>query len=125
MKKIAATYIFTGKQAPIKNGTLVCEDDGTIVELIENKEPFKEESGVEYYSGVLVPGFVNVHCHIELSHLEGKIEEKTGIGGFIGQINRLRNTTEEKMLKAVQLADRLMWTAGIAAVGDISSYNFV
>lgn len=121
MRKIAATYIFTGKQAPIKNGMLVCEDDGTIAEVIENKEPLKEESGVEYYSGVLVPGFVNVHCHIELSHLKGKIEEKTGIGGFIGQINRLRNSTEGEMLKAIQVADRLMWAAGIAAVGDISN----
>lgn len=121
MRKIAATYIFPGNRAPVKNGILVCENDGTVVEIIEKENGFHEEAGVEYYSGVLVPGFVNAHCHLELSHLKDKVEEKTGIGGFIGQINRLRNATEAEMLKAAKLADRLMWAAGIKAVGDISN----
>jgi len=121
VRKIAATYIFPGNSEPIKNGILVCEDDGTILEIIEKGDDFHEEAGVEYYSGVLVPGFVNAHCHLELSHLKNKVEEKTGIGGFIGQINRLRKASEDEMLKAAKLADRKMWAAGISAVGDISN----
>lgn len=78
---------------------------------------------MEFYSGILVPGFVNVHCHLELSHLKGKIEKKTGIGGFIGKINRLRNRETEQVEKTIQVADRKMWAAGIAAVGDISNSN--
>jgi len=121
VRKIAATYIFPGNRAPVKNGILVCDNDGTIIEIIENGGDFHEEAGLEYYSGALVPGFVNAHCHLELSHLKNQVEEKTGIGGFIGQINKLRNVAEEEMLKAAQVADKLMWTVGISAVGDISN----
>lgn len=121
MRKIAASYIFSGNRPPVKNGILICENDGTVVEIVENNGDLKEQAGMEFYSGILVPGFVNVHCHLELSHLKGQIEEKTGIGGFIGKINQLRNRETEEIEKAIQVADRKMWAAGIAAVGDISN----
>lgn len=121
MRKIAATYIFPGNKPPIKNGILICKPNGTIVDIIDNKGELKEESGLEFYSGILVPGFVNTHCHLELSHLEGKIEEKTGIGGFVGKINTLRNEDTVSIEKAIKITDRKMWAAGTAAVGDISN----
>ncbi|MCF6331785.1 MAG: amidohydrolase family protein [Draconibacterium sp.] len=121
MRKIAATYIFPCNRPPVKNGILICGPNGTVVNIIDNKKELKEESGLEFYSGILVPGFVNTHCHLELSHLKGKIEENAGIGGFIGKINTLRNEETESIEKAIQFADRKMWAAGIAAVGDISN----
>jgi len=121
VRKIAATYIFPCNQTPIKNGILICETDGTVVEIIDNKGELKEEAGLEFYSGILIPGFVNTHCHLELSHLKGKIEEKTGIGGFLGKINTLRNKEPDNIEKIIHTADRKMWAAGIAAVGDISN----
>ena len=122
MRKIAATYIFPGNLPPIKNGILTCTEDGTIIDITVS-ENLGEQSGLEYYSGILAPGFVNTHCHLELSHLKEKIEEKTGIGGFIGKINELRNQETENPEKAIQVADRKMWAAGTAAVGDISNSN--
>lgn len=121
MRKIAATYVFPVNQPPVKNGILTCTSDGTIVSISGNHEKFEEQSGMEFYSGILVPGFVNTHCHLELSHLKGKIEEKTGIGGFIGKINQLRNQETETAEKAIQTADRKMWASGTVAVGDISN----
>jgi len=123
VRKIAATYIFPGNHPPIKKGILTCSPDGTIVEISGSNEKITEQSGLEFYSGILAPGFVNTHCHLELSHLKGKIEEKTGIGGFIGKINLLRNQETENTEKAIQVADRKMWAAGTAAVGDISNSN--
>ena len=121
MRKIAASYIFAENQTLKKNAVLICENDGTIIEIVESKETFQEQSGLEYYSGILVPGFVNVHCHLELSNLLGKINEKAGIGNFIGEINRLRNEITENAEQAINVADRKMWATGIAAVGDISN----
>ena len=121
MRKIAATYIFPCNQPPIKNGILICENDGTIIDIIDTGGKIKEESGLEFYNGILVPGFVNTHCHLELSHLKNKLEEKTGIGNFIGKINRLRKEEPERVEKTNEIWDRKMWAAGIAAVGDISN----
>ena len=121
MRKIAATYLFTPQSQFQKNALLVCENDGTILDIVTKNEPFREEAGVEFYSGILVPGFVNAHCHLELSHLHNRIETGLGLGKFIGRINHLRDTNEQDLQRVMQVADRKMWASGIAAVGDISN----
>ncbi|WP_163324918.1 amidohydrolase family protein [Draconibacterium mangrovi] len=122
MRKIAATYVFPGTTSPIKNGILVCDDDGTIIEILDRGDSFREEAGVEFYSGILTPGFVNTHCHLEFSHLRNKIEKHIGFSAFLEKINQLRDEPADKQ-KAIQIADRKMWAAGIAAVGDVSNFN--
>ncbi len=121
MRKIAATYIFTPDSQLLKNHVLICEDDGTIIDLISTNSKIEEQSGLEYYSGILVPGFVNAHCHLELSHLKGKIEEKSGMGNFLKQINQLRKSKPENQDALFRTIDRKMWAAGISAIGDISN----
>lgn len=121
MKKFAATYLYSAEGILLRNAILVCDDEGMVLDIKQRPQGFREEAGVVYHSGILVPGFVNAHCHIEFSHLYKKIEERTGIGGFIGQINKLRNASDEERLKAIQVADRMMWAAGVVAVGDVSN----
>lgn len=121
MRKIAATYIFSGNRKLVKNGILVCENDGTVVKIIENQEKLTEQSNLEFYSGIIVPGFVNAHCHLELSNLKGMISENTGIGGFVKEINQLRNQNFKNPEETIRKNDRKMWANGIAAVGDISN----
>ena len=120
MRKIAATYVFPGTGSPLKNGILVCSDEGTIIDILDRSDSFCEEAGVEFYSGILVPGFVNAHCHLELSHLQNKIEKHIGFSSFLREINLLRNEPANKE-KAMQVADRKMWAAGIAAIADVSN----
>lgn len=121
MRKISATYIFPGNKQPLKNGILVCENDGKILDLTDTGGRLEEEAGLEYYSGILVPGFINAHCHLELSHLKGKVAPKTGLGEFIGNINKLRNQDEENMEKAIEKADKQLFAEGVVAVGDVSN----
>ena len=101
MRKISATWIFPGNRPPLKNGILICEDDGTVIDLIDTGGQLGEQARLEQYSGILVPGFVNAHCHLELSHLKGKIPEKAGLSGFLGAINKLRNLEVENQLLLV------------------------
>ncbi len=121
MRKISATYIIPGNRPPLKNGILVCEDDGTVLKITDTGGMLREESGLEYYSGILVPGFVNAHCHLELSFLKGTIPEKKGLGEFLGAINKLRNNEELFDEKALEKADFQMQHSGTVAVGDISN----
>jgi aminodeoxyfutalosine deaminase len=121
VKKISASYIFPGKGSALKNGILVCSDDGTILEVIDTKGHLKELPSLEYYTGILMPGFINTHCHLELSYLKGKIREKTGVTDFIGEINRLREEDSETIEKEIEKADHHLFSKGIAATGDISN----
>lgn len=65
MRKIAATYVFPITQPPIRNGLLICEDDGTIVDVINKGDDFKEEAGLEFYSGILTPGFIATNYNLQ------------------------------------------------------------
>ncbi|MBO8466287.1 MAG: amidohydrolase family protein [Bacteroidetes bacterium] len=120
MKRIAAEYLYTlDSYEPLVNGFVEYDDDGTIVSVGECEDVGKEET---FYKGALVPGFVNTHCHIELSHLQGKFAKKTGMAGFIDQINALRDISDRtsRMECIRKWMDRL-WSQGVSAMGDISN----
>jgi len=121
MKKISASYIFTGTQI-LKNGIIKLNDNGLVLELIDTKGELVEEESLEYYSGVIVPGFINAHCHIELSHMKGAIDNETvkGLPGFIDEIISKRNFPDDLQEK-IQTADKEMQNGGIVAIGDISN----
>ena len=68
MRKIAATYIFPCNGKPLKNGILVCENDGTVIEIIDTSGNLNEQAELEFYSGILVPSFVNVHFSLSKSN---------------------------------------------------------
>lgn len=119
MKIFRAPYIFTGKGQPVKNGILRCSDDGVVIDVLP--ENSVEHSNAEIQDGFIVPGFVNAHCHLELSNMKGLIDEKQGIGHFIGEINKKRNFSPETLLSTIEEADNQMWNNGISAIGDISN----
>lgn len=119
MRKIAAHYVFPISAPPVRNGVLTLSDDGEVLDLGEMQE---ESEGVEFYSGALVPGFVNAHCHLELSYLRGEIPEHTGLSNFLLSVVSARGKfSEEQILRAIPPADAQMYATGTVAVGDISN----
>ncbi len=117
MRKIRAQYIFDGYK--LRKDATVVVNNNEIVEVYEN-ESSSEEAGVEFYNGIVCPGFVNAHCHLELSHFHNKIEQHTGLSEFVSQISKIRKQIDFS-LEACQKADALMKKNGIVAVGDISN----
>lgn len=112
----SADYVIPVTSDPIKNG-IVAIEDGSIVGLYRENDP-AVKADVEHFSGVLIPGFVNTHCHLELSHLENVIPSKTGLIEFIGNVVTKRGQDVERIKEAMVEADRRMYESGIQAVGD-------
>lgn len=119
MRKLSADFIFPISQAPIPNGVVVVDSEGIILDVRQRKDG--EEPELEIHKGIICPGFVNTHCHLELSHLKGKIATGGGLDNFIKDIETFRTTNPETIQEAIENAEREMLDNGIVAVGDISN----
>lgn len=120
MRFVSASRLFSGKHFLTDPAVLVLNDDGRIEDLLPAGSI--DNGRVEYHDGILAPGFINTHCHLELSHLKGKIPQGTGIVDFgLSVIRHRNNVTEEEQLEHMQQADKDMISQGIVAVGDISN----
>ena len=120
MRIIQAPYILPLNTAPIKNGYLYIEDDGTVIH-VNDVAPITNQFEVEVYEGIICPGFVNTHCHLELSHMKGLMPIGSGLPKFVSQIPQLRKTSNLDPLESIKEADQNMYQSGIVAVGDISN----
>ena len=119
MRRVAANYIFPIDSAPIRNGYIELDEQGTILKI---GELTSEMSSTEYYNGILCPGFINSHCHIELSSLQGKFEKGTGMSGFINQINALRESApKEVRIECIAQQFEKLYNEGVSAMADISN----
>jgi len=122
MRFITAKQIFSGKEFLSTNTVVVLNDSG-LIEDITIKENV-ESSNIEHFEGIITPGFVNTHCHLELSHLKNVIKQHTGIVDFGLAVMKHRNEFSiELQQEAMRLADKEMQIQGIGAVGDISNTN--
>lgn len=82
--------------------------------------PVQDAGGdIESFDGILSPGFINAHCHLELSHLKSRIPQKTGLVEFVFKVMTERHFAEPEILAAITSAEEEMLQNGIVAVGDI------
>jgi cytosine/adenosine deaminase-related metal-dependent hydrolase len=121
MKSFRADYVFPIYADPIKNGIVTVDDQGKIIAVTDSNKP--PSGHVQQVSGIICPGFINTHCHTELSHLKDKVKPKGGLVNFIKDVQSLRNTDQQEVLDAIAKADQEMYDNGIVAVGDISNTN--
>jgi cytosine/adenosine deaminase-related metal-dependent hydrolase len=119
MRSFSAQYIFTNTGLPLKRSLVKTGDDGTIISVEDTCGDLKEKQSVEFFNGIIIPGFVNCHCHLELSHLRGLIPEKTGLPDFISQIRSRRETRQEDIVSSALTADSEMYHEGINLCADI------
>lgn len=119
MRRYSANYIFPAAQPPIKNGIVEVDDNGAILRVVNPGNNFKEIHSTEFHNGIIVPGFVNAHCHLELSHLLGKLPEKLGIVGFIKAVADFRNIDFPNVVRAIEHSILELENTGTVAVGDI------
>ena len=124
MRKIAAHYALIGGE--LRRNIVISVDDNRRVVAIDEVVSLDSCASVEFFPGILIPGMVNTHCHLELSYLRGAIAEGSGFAGFARAIGAVRNnfTTAER-LRAASVADADMWEQGVEAVLDIANDELV
>ncbi len=123
MKIFTADYVFPVCADPIKNGVVIADDLGKIISVTDQLPPDAENAPVEHLQGIICPGFINTHCHVELSHLKNKIARGGGLVNFIKDVMQVRNAGSDEIAAAAAAADNELYENGIVAVGDIVNSN--
>ncbi len=115
-RKFTADNIFTGYSMLPAGNVLITDKNGVFVDIVSLTDAGED---VAQFNGILCPGFINAHCHLELSHLKGVIPEHTGLVEFVFKIITQRHFATEDIIKAIEAAEQEMLQTGIVAVGDI------
>ncbi len=118
-RRFSANYILPINGKPIRNGVIGIDEQGTIIEIIEQEDQQKEYAHTEFRNGIIVPGFINAHCHSELSHMKDKTQQGGGMAQFLLQVNAYREAPESEAERAVEQALKDMYFEGVSAFGDI------
>lgn len=95
---------------------LITDSNGKIEDIILSKDA---GDNIQQLNGILSPGFINCHCHLELSHMKGLIPEHTGLVDFVCKVVNERHFLEEEIVDAIVKAEDEMIQNGIIGVGDI------
>ncbi len=117
MPTYTAEYLFDGSQIR-KNAFISINENGVIEDLGQAQ---KEMNIDKHFPGLLMPGFINTHCHLELSHLKAKVDTGTGLLPFLSSVVQFRDVDQKEIDEAIAFNDNFMWENGIQACGDISN----
>lgn len=119
VKKISADKIFTATGTVLSDAILLLDENDSIIDI--DNAANHEKSTVEYFNGYIIPGLINTHCHLELSHMKAKVNTGTGLIPFIKSVVSYRDIPQDLIDAAIIQADAEMYGNGIVAVGDISN----
>src|SRR5512135_425342 len=90
MKRFSAQLVYTNSGPPLRRGIITTDDNGNVLGVEDTGGKLSEYRSVEFYNGIIVPGFVNCHCHLELSYLKDHLHHARGLGEFILQVRGSR-----------------------------------
>ena len=117
-RKFKADQLFDGYHLHGNDKVLITDEAGKI----ESIAPVSEAGDdVQTFSGILSPGLINCHCHLELSHLKNVIPPHTGLIEFLCSVVTKRDFAPEVIQQEIISAEKEMYDNGIVAVGDIGN----
>jgi cytosine/adenosine deaminase-related metal-dependent hydrolase len=127
---ISAPWVVPVDAPVIRDGSIVVVDGrisdiGTRDDIVRNYPQSSETS----YSCVLMPGLVNAHMHLELSHLQNTIEPlpDQNFTDWIDALIAQRATKEcsrEKIVETFTVALHDQYNSGVVLIGDIGNEHY-
>jgi cytosine/adenosine deaminase-related metal-dependent hydrolase len=123
MLRIRAQVVHPVTAPPIEDGAVLVDDRGTIAAvgphpLVPTPSGARE---LHFPQACLVPGLVNTHTHLELTHLAGK-NAADEFAGWIRTLRTLKDaTTQEEFSQSAEQGVRDAWAAGVTCVADTGS----
>jgi cytosine/adenosine deaminase-related metal-dependent hydrolase len=122
MQILTASWVVPVAAPPLAGGRVAVNDGRVqwVGRAGDRGEP--EGEVVDLGDGVLMPGLVNAHCHLELSHLAGQVDTSRGFVSWVEEVVEKRLVTDEKDVRAgARRGISQLESTGTVAVGDVSN----
>ena len=123
MLRIRAQFVHPVTAPPIEDGAVLVDDRGTIAAVGPNPVVPTPPGAraLEFPRARLLPGLVNTHTHLELTHLTGKNTERE-FAGWIRGLRALKDATSpDEFSRSAEQGVRDAWAAGVTCVADTGS----
>jgi cytosine/adenosine deaminase-related metal-dependent hydrolase len=124
MRILHADAVVTGDADVLRDAAVVVDAHGAIVDLGTAGVLLPRHAGLvpERVRGVLLPGLVNAHTHLELSAMRGQVRGGAGFVPWVEQMIGVRaESRPEDDSEAIEQAVADLDAFGTSAVGDISN----
>ena len=117
-RKLTSRRLFNGFEYLSEDAVLILNQDGVVMDVVPAEDAGDD---IACFDGILCPGLINAHGHLELSHLKNKIPRHTGLPDFLFRVMTSREDDPEHIRQSMVEAEQDMLQAGIVAMGDISN----
>ena len=124
---LTAETVLPVSSKPLKNASVLISG-GKIREIGKSAALRKRYKGVierDLGNGILLPGFVNAHTHLELGWMFKRLRSFGGFTGWLGQIIKEKRSgiADGEIAESVEEGIRANIRSGVTTVGEISSYG--
>lgn len=117
-RKFRADRLFDGYKFRETDDILITNETGVVQDIVSLADAGTD---IEELHGILSPGLINCHCHLELSHLKNVIPPHTGLIDFLCDVVTKRGFDPAIIQQEIETAEEEMYNNGIVAVGDIGN----
>jgi len=121
---VHADHVLPGDTAPVRDGAVVVSADGTVVDVGSASDLLPRHAGAEVVRvrGVVFPGLVNAHTHLELSALRGLVPGGRGFLPWVDALLAIRlDASPEDSDESLEAAVSELHAFGTAAVGEVTN----
>ncbi len=116
--KIKFRALLTQCGDPVENGELII-DGGNIVEISTTQSGDSENDDADLSDCLLMPGFVNAHCHLGLTALEKKLSPSDSFADWVRVLIPLNSALDnESRVRGIHAGAEVMKRSGVTALGD-------
>ncbi|MDP6384872.1 MAG: amidohydrolase family protein, partial [Planctomycetota bacterium] len=127
MGLIRAQWILDDERGPVSDGAISVEH-GQIAHVATGKASIRRlandlgEEPIDLGPGILCPGLVNAHAHLELTALGGRLAGEGPFSAWVGHLLRERAAcAQSELAQGIRLGEQELLASGTTAVGEISS----
>jgi len=121
---VHADHVLPGDAPPIRDGAVVVSADGAIEDVGHAAEVLPRHAGapIERVHGVVLPGLINAHTHLELSALRGLVPGGRGFLPWVDSLLAARvDAVPEDSPESIEAAVSELKRHGTVAVGEVTN----